>query len=87
MEKANHSGGEQMVEVEVEEAVRGRQRQFQNNHIHTVVISLMVLATGFFWFITPEPVNSGKHHTAEENDQTLSPNKPFSWSEVCVCSG
>jgi hypothetical protein len=80
MEKVKRSDGEQMVEVEV--AVRGRRRQFQNNRIHSVVISLMILATGSFWYLTPKSVNDLGHRAAEENDQTLSPNKPFSWNEV-----
>lgn len=80
MEKVKRFDCQQMVEVEA--AVRGRRRQIQNNRIHTLVISLMILATGFFWYMTPKPVNKG-HYAAEDTDQKLSPNKPFSWSEVC----
>lgn len=75
MEKVNRSDGQQMVEVEA--AVRGRRGQIQNNRIHAVVISLMILATGFFWYMTPKPLNK---YAAEDK---LSPNKPFSWSDVC----
>lgn len=80
MEKVKRSDGQQLVEVEG--AVCGCRRQIQNNRIHTVVISLLILATGIFWYITPQPVNKG-HHAAEDNDQKLPPHKPFSWSEVC----
>lgn len=70
--------------MEVEAVVRGRRKQFQNNRMHTVVISLMMfLATGLFWYITPRPVNTKERHAVEYNDQTSPPNKPFSWSEVC----
>ena len=79
MEKVKHSDGQQMVEVEA--AIRGRWRQIQNNRIHTLVISLMILATGFLWYITHQPMSKG-HHAAEDKDRKLSPNKPFSWSEV-----
>lgn len=79
MDKVKRSDGQQMVEVEA--AVRGRRRQIQNNRIHALVISLMILATGFFWYITPQPMSKG-HHAAEDKDRKLSPNKLFSWSEV-----
>jgi hypothetical protein len=79
MEKVKRSDGQQMVELEA--PVRGRRRQIQNNRIHTLVISLMILATGFLWYITPQPMSKG-HHAAEDTDRKLSPNKPFSWSEV-----
>lgn len=80
MDKVKRYNGEQMVESGA--AIHGRRRQFQNTRIHSVVISLMILATGYFWYITPQPVNSG--HQVEGNDQKFSPNKPFSWSEVCM---
>ncbi|GAM37207.1 hypothetical protein TCE0_022f06931 [Talaromyces pinophilus] len=76
MDKVKRSDGQQMVEVEA--AVRGRRRQIQNNRIHALVISLMILATGFFWYITPQPMSKG-HHAAEDKDRKLSPNKLFSW--------
>lgn len=79
--KGQRSSGEQMVDAEA--AVQSHRMQFQNNRIHRVVISLMVLATWFFWYTTPRPVNSGGHNGPEGKDHTLSPSKPFNWSEVC----
>lgn len=81
MDTIKRSNGEQMVESGA--AVRGRRRQFQNTCIHTVVISLMIFATGYFWYITPQAVKSKGYYAAESNDPKSSPNKPFSWSEVC----
>lgn len=78
MDKVKRYDGEQIVESGA--AIRGRRRQFQNTQIHNVVIPLMIFATGYFWYITPQAVNSG--HQVENNDQKCLPNKPFSWSEV-----
>uniref|UniRef100_A0A093W186 Putative hydrolase n=2 Tax=Talaromyces marneffei PM1 TaxID=1077442 RepID=A0A093W186_TALMA len=72
--------------VDAEAAVQSHRMQFQNNRIHRVVISLMVLATWFFWYTTPRPVNSGGHNGPEGKDHTLSPSKPFNWSEVVPSS-
>jgi hypothetical protein len=64
----------------LEAAIRGRGKQTQNKHVHGVVISLILLATAFFWYMRPTPVNLQENHDFDHNNYA----KPFSWNEVCL---